>query len=129
MDVVAFEPERKTVVHLETSFDADSWEKRRRKFHKKFEIAPGHYRSVFRNFNFETVRKVAVVGLTKPRKVVNFDDDIDVLSIQELMREIIQGIPADPLKKAVPESYPLLRSLQFAAWYFKSRRPSLGRAG
>jgi hypothetical protein len=37
LDIVAFHPERQHLVHIETSLDAKSWEKREERFSKKFE--------------------------------------------------------------------------------------------
>ena len=37
LDVVAFHPETKRLVHIEPSIDADSWAERERRFRKKFE--------------------------------------------------------------------------------------------
>ena len=47
MDVVAFEPKERVLVHIETSGDADSWTVRRKRFEKKFRAAEKHYRDVF----------------------------------------------------------------------------------
>lgn len=91
MDVVAFHSRDKVLVHLETSSDADSWDERRRKFQKKFQTAAKYTKSVF-NFEFENVRKVAVVGLTKPKKAINFDDDVELWSIGRLMQKVIEGL-------------------------------------
>ena len=67
IDIIAFDPKKKTLVHLETSSDADSWKERQEKFQKKFETASKHYSSIF-NIKFEKVRKIAVVNLSKPKK-------------------------------------------------------------
>ena len=37
LDVVAFHPTKKHLVHIETSMDTQSWEQREQRFAKKFE--------------------------------------------------------------------------------------------
>src|SRR3989338_9313235 len=64
IDVAAFDPKEKVIVHIETSMDADSWAERKKKFRKKFETASHYYNQVF-DFEYEKVRKIAVVGFSK----------------------------------------------------------------
>lgn len=54
IDVVAFNPRIKHLVHIETSTDADSWAERKRRFVKKFEGAKKHYQEIF-DFQLKTV--------------------------------------------------------------------------
>lgn len=116
IDIIAFDPKKKTLVHLETSSDADSWKERQEKFQKKFETASKHYSSIF-SVKFEKVRKIAVVSLSKPKKTIDFGNNIALVSIPEMMTEITEGMRKfDPRKAAVPEKYPLLRAIQFAIW-------------
>ena len=116
MDVVAFDPNTKVLTHIETSGDAAAWEQRRISFQKKFETAARYYTSTFR-FPINRVEKVAIVGPIKPRTVRGFGNDITVLSIPELMRQIkVELVKLDELHTVVPESYPLLRAIQFAQW-------------
>lgn len=44
LDVVAFHPETKRLVHVESSMDADSWGKRKQRFTKKFEAGKKYIR-------------------------------------------------------------------------------------
>ena len=117
MDVAAFDPRDKTLVHIETSGDAGSWEYRKERLQRKFETANRHYKSVF-NFQFQRVRRIAVVGFSKPRQAVNLGDGIELISIPALMGEIAGRLrKLDVMKSAIPEGYPLLRAIQFTLWY------------
>jgi hypothetical protein len=46
MDVVAFHPQGRTLVHIEASSDAYSWPKRKEMFRKKFQIEEQLYASL-----------------------------------------------------------------------------------
>jgi len=117
MDVVAFDPKEKILVHLEASGDADSWNQRRARFWKKFEAAARHYEKLF-DFEFERVRKVAIVGFGRPKGSIGFGDDIELVTIPEIMTEIAEEMRRlKPTSIAIPEAYPLLRAIQFAAWF------------
>jgi len=117
MDVVAFDPKERILVHLETSGDADSWPQRRKRFQKKFERAARHYEEVF-DFEFEDVRRIAIVSFAEPRGSIDLGDDIELLLIPEIMTRITQKMRTlDPMKMAIPEGYPILRGIQFALWF------------
>jgi hypothetical protein len=114
MDVVAFHPKEKTLVHLEVSMDADSWDERQRKFKKKFEIAEKHYKSEF-DFEFEEIKKVSVAGFAIPKTNIDLGQGVELVIIPEMLKIITKEMKKlDPLKSAVPEGYPLLRAIQFA---------------
>ncbi|TET22481.1 MAG: hypothetical protein E3J71_05750 [Candidatus Stahlbacteria bacterium] len=114
MDVVAFDIKNKVLIHLEVSGDSYTWEKRQERFRKKFEIAAKHYRTVF-NFDFKEIRKVVVVGYSRPRKSIRIGDDVELVLIPDLMNEITDKMKElDPMKVVIPEGYPLLRAIQFA---------------
>ena len=116
MDVVAFEPKTKVLIHLETSGDAESWEQRKARFQKKFRIATKHYRATFK-FNVKRIEQVAVVGFTKPRKTTKLGSGIKLLLITELMAQIKTRLAKpDVLQTVIPEGYPLLRAIQFTLW-------------
>lgn len=67
MDVVAFHPESLTLLHIETSMDADSWEKRKSKFQKKFSTAREYYYKLFK-FEIRRIEKMVIVGFSPPRE-------------------------------------------------------------
>ena len=118
IDVAAFEPRTKRLVHIETSSDADSWAERKRRFVKKFGDAKQHYEEIF-DFEFESLECQAIVGYAqKTLSQVDFGDDIHLV----LIPEFIQGVTREvnrrhPMQAAIPEGYPLLRAIQFAVAY------------
>ncbi len=117
MDVVAFEPKERALVHIETSGDADSWGERQARFVKKFHSAEEHYRDVF-PWDYSQVKQVAVVSYREPPEDVNFGSKIEIVSIPELIHEIITELKdKDPRRVVVPEGYALLRAIQFAVGF------------
>src|SRR3989344_9204899 len=67
MDVLAFYPQSKTLLHIETSTDSYSWEKREKRFAKKFANAERHYRKIF-GFEINKIEKMAVVGFNRQQR-------------------------------------------------------------
>jgi hypothetical protein len=122
IDVAAFNPKTKHLIHIETSTDADSWTERRRRFRKKFDDATRHYKEVF-DFEFDSVEKRAVVGFSKKTlRQIDFGTDIQVTLVPDFIRELVQSIGRfSPMQAAVPEGYPLLRAIQFAIFYGSER--------
>jgi hypothetical protein len=119
IDVLAYSPSRQQLVHIETSSDADSWEKRKERFRKKFDFPQEEYETLV-DAKGITVEKIALVGWTgAPRIDLNWVDKfggvIRVQSVPEFLKKItvkLQDIPIS--KEAVSECFPLLRAMQFA---------------
>lgn len=117
MDVVAFMPKPQTLVHVETSSDADSWKERQARFQKKFNAARKHYKSIFK-WNYATVQQIAVVGYGETPRALDFGEGITVISIPQLMNQIKSEIKKiEPTQEVIPEGYPLLRAIQFAVGF------------
>jgi len=120
MDIVAFDPQKQILHHIEVSGDADSWAQRIVRFKKKFQTATRHYRSTF-DFEFKEVEKIAIVGFAQPKKQIDFGNDISILLIPEFVRTISSHLrEINPMREAIPEVYPLLRAIQFAVYFGKS---------
>jgi hypothetical protein len=47
LDIVAFHPISKKLLHVEPSLDADSWEKREKRYSRKFEAGKRHIPELF----------------------------------------------------------------------------------
>ena len=122
LDVVAFHPESKALVHLEPSIDALAWARREERFSKKFKAGRKHiFRSVFPWLDRSTpLHQVAVlVSHPKGRDTVGGGD---LVSIDELVSEIRARIEEEGrmAQNAVSESYPILRTVQlFTSGYYK----------
>ena len=115
LDVVGFYPAHRHFLHVECSIDAHTWEKREKTFERKFAIGREHARDLFSGMELPTALDQVVVHgyATAPDHHRELGGGRLVTS-QELTAEIITGIPATIWTNAVPENYPLLRTLQFA---------------
>ena len=118
MDVLAVNLKNRSLVHVETSSDADSWDERRERVIRKFKNVEKHYLSDS-GLEFKVTR-LAVVGARKPKKQPIAIDGIEIISIDELMGRIKGYVGLlNPASEAVPEGFGYLRAVQFAVWFGK----------
>jgi hypothetical protein len=115
LDVVAFHPGEKRLVHYETSTDADSWAERDKRFWKKFDSGRKHIPEIFKAFApLPELEQVAlfVFGSAQEHPEVGGGR---VKMVKDLMVEIRQKLITLPVaKSAIPEQHVILRALQFA---------------
>jgi hypothetical protein len=122
LDVVAFNPGSRHLVHIEPSTDADSWERREQRFAKKFEAGRKYIPSLFTGFDLPEGVKIEqiallVFGSSKSRELLAGGR---LLMIGDFMEEIRAELSTRSIASAaVPEQFYLLRTLQFAAAYWK----------
>jgi len=116
MDVVAYNPTTHELIHIEASADADSRVQREKKFRKKFSDAKRYYLNIF---PFKGLfKQVAILGFNDRVHTLNFGENVMIKSIPEFITEINNELKnINPAKKAVPESYPLLRAIQHSAFF------------
>lgn len=118
LDVVAFHPQTKEIVHVETSMDSLPWDKRRERFARKFELGRRHIPELFA---FTKRRPVQIVVFGYPRTTRDpepLGDHIQVLLMPQLIREIAEELSHMTIEtRVIPETFPLLRAIQFALDY------------
>jgi hypothetical protein len=117
LDVVAFHPVTRHLVHIEPSMDTDSWAKREERYIKKFALGRTHIPELFAGLDLtREVEQIAVMGYGSrlaSRRVLGGGK---VMLLAELMEEIRLDLSAKPYQsRAVPEQFALLRALQLAA--------------
>lgn len=119
LDVVAFHPAQRKLVHVEPSMDTDSWSKREERYARKFAAGKRHIPVLFAGFDLpEEIEQVAllVYGSTANRQTLGGGR---ILLMRDLMAEIRNGIAGRRIESGVvPEGFPTLRALQFAASYW-----------
>lgn len=115
LDVLAYSPSDRRLIHIEASSDANSWQERKDRFlKKKFILSREEYESLIGS-SVDTIEKIAVVGWGSTKSDLVWGEDIKVLLIPQLLEEITTKLKeTSPLKQAVPESFPLLRAMQMA---------------
>jgi len=117
MDVVAFHPREKVLVHVETSTDADSWGSRKTRFTSKFDRAQKYYTELFQ-FDYSRVEKIAIVGWGRNRPADISFEGVITKSVPEFVSEITSVLSQrDPAKEVIPEHWPLLRAIQMATFW------------
>jgi len=117
MDVVAYNPKINEMIHIEVSGEAISWKKKKEKIEDKFKTAKESYEEEFQ-FECPPIKQIVVVGVSKPRKEIEFDNEIQLKSFTEQFGEICHELKkVNPTKKVVPEKYPIIRTIQFTLWF------------
>jgi hypothetical protein len=114
LDVVAFEPKSKHLVHVEPSMDADSWQRREERYKKKFEAGRKHIPALFPGIELTgDLEQIALFGLGSKANHPQLAGG-KVMLISELLVEITTKLrPLRVERAAVSEQYPLLRTIQF----------------
>lgn len=116
LDVIAYHPHTSHLVHLESSVDAHSWKTREQRFTKKFGAAEKYiFKEVFTWLDPTTpVDRIAVL-ISHPKNR-DFLVGAKIISIDEFMSEVRTAVCACGItaKNAIPEQYPLLRTLQLS---------------
>lgn len=118
LDVVAFNPSEKRLVHLEPSLDASSWQRREERFAKKFAAGRKYIPELFRGLDLpKAPEQFAVLVFASG---INFSaiGGAKIIFAGEIVGEILTHLRQKRLaKSAVPEQYPILRTLQYVAEY------------
>lgn len=118
LDIVAFNPKTRHLAHVEPSLDAESWEKRERRFRKKFDAGRKHIPGLFPGFDLpDEIEQIAVLVFASKINHPTIGGG-KVLLISDLMREILEDLSEKKIAaNAVPEHHALLRTLQFVVEY------------
>lgn len=114
LDVVAFHPEKKRLVHIEPSMDSDSWEKREARYQKKFAAGRKHIPKIFRGLDVpKEIDQIALLVYASKKSRTTLGGGRLVL-IRELLDEIVLGMGELAVaKNIIPEQWPILRTIQF----------------
>lgn len=115
LDIVAFHPDPKYLLHIEPSLDADTWKKRGERFRKKFESGKKYIKSeVFAWLEKDDapIEQIAILP-TKPQEKQDLGGD-RIMSVEEFVEEVRSEIlrTGKISQNAIPEQYPLLRTVQ-----------------
>jgi len=128
LDVIGYHPQRKNLVHYEPSIDAHSWATREKRYEKKFRLGRKYIlQEVFPWLGHETKLEQVAVFISHPKS----RDTIAggrIISVDELMRQIRDDIlPLGHIaKNAIPEQFPLLRTVQLGECGYYKRLSASG---
>jgi hypothetical protein len=114
LDVVAFRPADKHLVHVEASLDANTWKVREQRFEKKFAAGRAYiHKDVFPWLDQDAPLEQIAVLVTRRAATLGGGK---VVSVDDLLKEILQNVSAEgpAARKAIPQQFPLLRVIQLA---------------
>jgi hypothetical protein len=115
LDVVAFCPHRQHLVHVEPSMDANTWATREARYTKKFEAGRKYIPGIFNGITLPTsIEQIALLGFASNANVKILAGG-RIMTSADLLAEITAEIGKMRIAQAaIPEQYPLLRTIQFA---------------
>lgn len=118
LDVVAFHPGHRRLVHVEPSLDAHSWERREARFAKKFAAGREHIPGLFEGVGAPaTIEQIALLVFASPANVSSLGGG-RVAHVSHLYREVLRGVRDKRVEsQAVPEQFPLIRTIQQCCQY------------
>jgi hypothetical protein len=123
LDIVAYHPSTEHLIHYEPSLDAHPWTVRERRFGKKFASGRKYiYAEVFPWLRKDTPLEQVAVLVSKGAARSSLAG-ASVVTIDELMRQIRAAVSKEGkmAKRAIPEQYPLLRTVQlFTCGYYRA---------
>ena len=114
LDVVAFNPEMPHFIHYECSTDAWTKAERDVRFDKKFELGRQHVPTLFPGLDLPSLEQKVLHAYASKRQTEM--GGAEVVRIQDFIIEIMNEFRKHRVEnKAVPEQFPLLRTLHWAA--------------
>jgi hypothetical protein len=114
LDVVAYHPHEGRLIHVEASLDAHSWERREERYAKKFSIGEKYIlKDIFTWLPAETAIERIAIFPSAPAGRTHIAGAC-LRSIDGFMKEVRSEILTCRVmaKDAIPEQYPLLRTVQ-----------------
>ena len=122
LDIVAFHPGAKRLVHIEPSLDTHSWAERGRRYLKKFSAGRKHIPDLFQGVVLPKKLEQIALFVYGGRRGAPLAGG-RVVVIGDFMQQVLAVVRQRHMATAaIPEEYPLLRTLQFAAEYWRSGR-------
>lgn len=119
LDVVAFHPQTKHLVHIEASMDADKKETRDRRFTKKFDAGLKYIPELFSGLldnDHHIEQHSLMVFISTSEEVIIAGKP--AMHVSELLKQITEHFAEfSMLKRQAPQQYPLLRTIQFTTQY------------
>jgi hypothetical protein len=115
LDVVAFCPQRQHLVHVEPSMDANTWATREARYAKKFEAGRKYIPGIFNGMTLPpSIEQIALLGFASNANVKTLAGG-RIMTSADLLADITAEIGKMRIAQAaIPEQYPLLRTIQFA---------------
>ena len=113
LDIVAYHPGTRELLHLEPSIDGHSWSKREERFKRKFEAGRKYLKDVFPWLDGSVVLSQVAVLVSGGGSRTQLAGG-KLRTIDEIVKEICEKVHKEGLmcSRAIPEQYRLLRTIQ-----------------
>lgn len=115
LDVVAFNPTKNHLIHIETSTDAASWATRESRFLRKFTVGAQYISTLFTGLPIpgpNEIEKRAIFAFGSDRKHKTIGGG-KVQLAEDFILDVLGSLKQTSiLSNAVPEKYTILRTLQ-----------------
>lgn len=121
LDIVAWHPQTKQVVHVEPTMDADPWAKKIARYTKKLRAGRKHIPGLFPNLAVRPseIKQIILLGYGSNTNHKTIDG-AQVRTTLEFLQEVLAELrELDLNRRAVPEQYIVLRTLQLVAGHRK----------
>jgi len=121
LDVVAYCPNRQHLAHIEPSMDANTWAVREARYAKKFAAGKKYIRDVFKGIDLpDQIEQIALLGFASTANIKTLAGG-KIMTSAQFLQEITSEIGRLKIASAaIPEQYPLLRTIQFAYQHRKA---------
>ncbi len=113
LDIVAFHPEKRKLIHIEPSLDADSWPNREKRYKKKFQAGKKYIPKLFKGIAIPDKIEQHAVFLYASKANHTKLAGGEIVLVKEVLQDIVNAMKETIGHKAVPEQFPLLRTIQF----------------
>ena len=118
LDVVAFNPDKSHLVHIEPSMDAESWDNRENRYKRKFETGKKYIRGLFPGFKLPPEIEHIALLVFASKKNRSMIGGGKIMLLTELLEDIFSTLGNKGLAtEIVPEHMTILRSFQFVIEY------------
>ncbi|MYH47712.1 MAG: hypothetical protein F4008_11170 [Gammaproteobacteria bacterium] len=114
LDIIAYHPGNRNLVQIEASMDAHTWERREQRFRKKFEAGKKYIPQLFFGIEIPNeIVQIPLLGFGSNKNVKKLAGHT-IVTVSDLLVEITSELSNKKISKAaVPEQFPLLRTIQF----------------
>lgn len=118
LDVVAFHPQDRKLVHVEPSMDASSWAQRQARYRKKFNAGRKYIPELFAGMSLpQSIDQITLLQFASKKNHTRLGGGRIVL-VPELLKEIAEHLTGLTIaSQAVSEQFPIMRTMQFVTQY------------
>jgi len=118
LDVIAYDPTNGQLVQVEPSMDADTWPERERRYAKKFDAGRKYIPQLFAGLNTAGgIEQIALFMGGRTRQTEEFCGG-RIVYLREFLITVLKAVRDKPvMHRAVPEQYPILRTMQLVNEY------------